>query len=43
MASKRTLLEHRERPATPVVVPMTQRNAAEAPVAEASGCHGGKE
>jgi 3,8-divinyl chlorophyllide a/chlorophyllide a reductase subunit Y len=43
MASKRTLLEHRERPAAPVVVPMTQRKAAEAPVAEASGCHGGKE
>ena len=42
MASKRTLLEHRERPVQPAVLPMTVKAEA-APVAEASGCHGGKE
>ncbi len=40
MSSKRTLLENRERPASPVVVPMTPRAA---PAAEAAGCHAGKD
>lgn len=40
MAEKRTLLENRARPASPVVVPMTPRVPA---AAESAGCHAGKD